>query len=81
MEVDLRQFSAILVDPPRAGVDDVTLSMMKTMPNILYVSCNTATLFPCLHKLRDTHAIRRVALLDLFPLTHYVETAVWLQRR
>lgn len=73
--------STIFVDPPRAGVDDDTLSMMQGFRHILYISCNPDTLRANLDKLLESHDVIRMALFDQFPYTHHVEMGVWLRRR
>ena len=37
-------FTTLLVDPPRAGLDEATLRLAKNFDNILYISCNPITL-------------------------------------
>lgn len=74
-------FSTIFVDPPRAGIDDDTLTLMQRFDNILYISCNPDTLWANLQQLRGTHEVVRMALFDQFPYTHHVEMGMWLKRR
>ena len=33
-------FHVVLVDPPRAGLDDVTLKLVSHYDHILYISCS-----------------------------------------
>jgi len=70
----------ILVDPPRAGLDDSTVEMISHYENIVYISCNPDTLKLNLDTLLLTHRITRFALFDQFPYTHHVECGVYLQR-
>ncbi|MBE2895883.1 tRNA (uridine(54)-C5)-methyltransferase TrmA [Pasteurellaceae bacterium HPA106] len=72
------QCNTVLVDPPRAGLDKETLSMLSTYPQILYISCNPHTLVDNLATLSQTHRIARAALFDQFPYTDHIETGVWL---
>lgn len=74
-------FSTILVDPPRAGLDDDTVELVKKFDNILYVSCNPETLKANLTAIKLTHDVQDFALFDQFPYTHHIESAVWLKRR
>ena len=37
-------FNAVLVDPPRCGVDAITLELMSGFEDILYVSCSLSSL-------------------------------------
>jgi tRNA (uracil-5-)-methyltransferase len=81
-EVDLSQYhcQTVLVDPPRSGLDDDTLSMVQNYQNIVYISCNPQTLKDNLQTLQKTHTISRFAMFDQFPYTHHVECGVYLQR-
>lgn len=81
IELDNYRFSSIFVDPPRAGVDEKTLTLMQQFAHILYISCNPDTLADNLQQLSQTHHIRKMALFDQFPYTHHVEMGVWLSRR
>ncbi len=71
----------VLVDPPRSGLDDDTLDMIKGYQNIVYISCNPETLKNNLAVLSETHNVVRFALFDQFPYTHHVESGVYLQKR
>ncbi len=75
------QFSTVLVDPPRAGVDADTLQLLQQFTHILYISCNPDTLQANLHTLCQSHRIVRAALFDQFPYTHHIESGVLLTRR
>ena len=74
-------FSAIFVDPPRAGVDEETLKLVSRFDNIIYISCNPETLRANLDTLCRTHTVKRAALFDQFPFTHHIESGVWLERK
>ncbi|RUO19043.1 tRNA (uridine(54)-C5)-methyltransferase TrmA [Aliidiomarina iranensis] len=74
-------FKTVLVDPPRAGLDDDTLAMVADFENIVYISCNPETLANNLEQLHKTHDISAAALFDQFPFTHHIETGVYLQKR
>lgn len=82
-QIDLQnyQFSTILVDPPRAGIDEQTLSLMSRFKNIIYISCNPDTLCQNLATLIQTHDIEAVALFDQFPFTPHIESGVILKKR
>lgn len=81
--LDLSAFDCrtVLVDPPRAGLDDDTCDMVSQFENILYISCNPDTLHNNLQKLTTTHSIHRFALFDQFPYTHHAECGVFLVRK
>ena len=74
-------FRTVLVDPPRAGLDDESVQQVSAYDNIVYISCNPDTLFANLQVLTRTHEITRFALFDQFPYTHHVETGVMLSRK
>ncbi|WP_111638031.1 tRNA (uridine(54)-C5)-methyltransferase TrmA [Marinomonas shanghaiensis] len=73
--------SVVLVDPPRAGLDDATVELIRKIDAILYISCNPETLKANLEALSSTHEVVRYAMFDQFPYTHHVETGVYLQRK
>ena len=75
------QCETVLVDPPRAGLDDETVKMVSAYSNIVYISCNPETLKSNLEVLCQTHEVTRFALFDQFPYTHHAECGVFLQRR
>ena len=70
----------LLIDPPRAGLDDESVQLLKEFENIVYISCNPDTLHDNLQKVADTHKIKRFALFDQFPYTEHIECGVFLQR-
>lgn len=81
--IDLSTYDCqtVLVDPPRAGLDDETVKMVQGYENIVYISCNPDTLAQNLEMLGQTHDISRFALFDQFPYTHHVEAGVYLTRK
>ncbi|HET9662185.1 MAG TPA: class I SAM-dependent RNA methyltransferase [Thermomicrobiales bacterium] len=71
----------IVVDPPRAGlgVELSTRLAAKRPRRITYVSCDPTTLARDLRLLTEGNlGIRQIAIFDLFPQTHHVETVVQL---
>jgi tRNA (uracil-5-)-methyltransferase len=70
----------ILVDPPRAGLDDASLSLTQKFDEVMYISCNPANLVRDLERM-PTHKIVSAAVFDQFPWTQHAEVAVKLQRR
>lgn len=81
VNLDEYNFSTVLVDPPRAGLDDDTIAMISRYDNIIYISCNPETLADNLATLTLTHEIVRSALFDQFPFTHHIESGVILKKR
>lgn len=81
--IDLTEYDCrtVLVDPPRAGLDQATVEMVSKYDNIVYISCNPDTLQSNLDLLIKTHKVQRFALFDQFPYTHHVEAGVYLVSR
>lgn len=75
------QLDTVFVDPPRAGLDQETVSMVAEFKDILYISCNPDTLEKNLQTLSKTHDIKRFAMFDQFPYTHHLECGMWLSKR
>ena len=71
------QFNTLLVDPPRIGLDEAALSCARTVPEMLYISCNPHSLRRDLECLPH-HRLRRLALFDQFPYTPHIECGAWL---
>ena len=81
IDLDSYNFSTVLVDPPRAGLDKGTEALVQRFDHILYVSCNPNTLKENLAEITKTHRIEKMALFDQFPYTHHAEMGVHLVRR
>lgn len=72
----------IVADPPRTGLgaDTVTLLNGVAAGQLVYVSCDPATLARDLRDLlAGGYAIERMTLVDLFPQTYHLETVVELR--
>ena len=67
--------NAIIVDPPRRGLDNVSIkNILKIKPEkLVYISCNPATLMRDLSKLEDVYEIKSIKPVDMFPYTSHVE--------
>lgn len=74
-------FSTVLVDPPRAGLDQGTLALLKNFERIIYISCNPETLADNLKTLHQTHDVLSAVLFDQFPYTDHIEAGVYLIKR
>lgn len=73
----------IVVDPPRAGLGAEITSQLAAIaaPEIVYVSCDPATLARDLRALTISgYSIASMTLVDLFPQTFHLETVVALRR-
>ena len=77
------EIDALIVDPPRSGLDDAMLkAIMGIQPKqIVYVSCNPATLAKNLNVLSMMYEPVEIQPLDMFPMTPHVETIVNLKRK
>lgn len=80
IDLNAYNFSTVLVDPPRAGLDMGSITLISTVENIIYISCNPETLSRDLETLTQTHSIEESAIFDQFPHTSHVESAVFLRR-
>jgi len=80
--VDLKSydFSHVLVDPPRAGLDIDTIKLISNIDMIIYISCNPETLARDLEILTQTHSVSSAAIFDQFPHTSHIESGVILRR-
>lgn len=73
----------VILDPPRKGSDEKTLSaIVSAQPKrIVYVSCNPATLARDLKFLKENgYETKKVTAVDMFPHTAHVECCVLLCR-
>ena len=73
----------ILVDPPRSGIDPITMeSILSFEPErIIYISCDLSTLSRDLKKiLSKNYRLVQVQPVDMFPQTFHIETIVFLEQ-
>lgn len=77
------KIDAIVLDPAREGCQDNVLNeiVYSKINQIIYVSCNFATLVRDLKKLCDFYEIESVKIFDMFPCTVNMETVVILRRK
>lgn len=73
--------SAIIVDPPRKGLDNKTVeNIAKIKPaKLVYISCNPATMVRDLAKLENIYNIKAIQPVDMFPWTNGVESITILE--
>ena len=71
----------LIVDPPRKGCSEEVIEAIPKLnvERLIYVSCNPATLARDLARLSD-YTIQAIKVIDMFPQTAHVETAVLLER-
>jgi 23S rRNA (uracil1939-C5)-methyltransferase len=73
----------IVVDPPRAGLGKEICTRLASIaaPNIIYISCDPATLARDLQTLLQSgYSLQRMTLVDMFPQTFHLETVTVLTR-
>lgn len=77
-----RSIDVLVVDPPRSGLDDAMLEciLRSKIKNIIYVSCNPATLGKNLAVLSSRYNVDRIQPIDIFPHTPHVETVCLLSK-
>lgn len=82
-DVDLTDFNfkTIFVDPPRAGLDDLTREFVKNFEEIIYISCNPVTLHRDLQSITNTHKIVSFGFFDQFAYTKHIESGVILKQK
>lgn len=75
---------AVMLDPPRAGCHPRVTGWLALAgpPDIVYVSCDPATLARDLRVLTVSgpYRIEAFELVDMFPQTHHIESVVALRR-
>ena len=86
VEEHIRKFKeqdieTIILDPPRKGCSEKVLqSVCEISPKqVIYISCNPSTLARDLTRL-DEYIIKDISVIDLFPQTQHIETAVLLTK-
>ena len=74
---------ALIVDPPRTGLDDKLLDTILTYvpEKMVYVSCNVSTLARDLVKLVKVYDLQYIQSVDMFPHTARTEAVVKLVKR
>lgn len=77
------KYDLVIVDPPRAGLDQKTTEILKRLSpkNIIYVSCDPATLGRDLKNLTEEYTVTEVTPFNMFPRTYHVEVVCCLSRK
>ena len=73
----------ILVDPPRKGLTEsfIKSSVSMNPKKIIYISCNVATMARDIKLYQELgYKLTKVQPVDLFPMTHHVETVALLSK-
>ncbi len=79
----VKDADAIIVDPPREGLDKKTIESILTLKPtyITYVSCDAITLARDLNLLKEDYNLLKITPVDMFPNTYHVECVCLLQRK
>lgn len=78
-----RKFAAILVNPPRRGLNSAIIAMIEKISphSIYYSSCNAHTLARDFCEMEDSYQIKSLQIFDMFPYTHHYETLMCLVKK
>ena len=73
----------VIVDPPRAGLDEKTRSYLKKINSetIIYVSCDPITLSRDIKDLSDNYKVKYIKPFNMFPRTYHCESITVLERK
>ncbi len=73
--------TAIIVDPPRKGLDNTTINTILDLKvkKMVYISCNPTTMVRDLQLLETEYKIKKIQPVDMFPFTRHVECVAVLQ--
>lgn len=74
-------FGAVLVDPPRSGLDSKTRGMVSRYDYIVYISCNPDALVRDLKEICVSHDVANIAAFDQFAYTPHLEVGVILRKK
>ena len=79
---DKIECDTLIVDPPRAGLDKHTKSVINNsnIKKVIYVSCDPMTLVRDLKDL-DMYNLEKISIVDMFPQTCHVECVSVLHRK
>ena len=72
-------FSHVLVDPPRSGLNENVTDILQKFDNIIYISCNPETFERDLQNLKD-YKINKVEVFDQFSNTSHLELIALLTK-
>ena len=77
-----KTYDAVIVDPPRKGLDKKVVDMLKTsgIEKIVYISCNHASLARDIALMSGVYKVDRVAAVDMFARSGHLETVTLLSK-
>ena len=72
--------NAVIVDPPRRGLDNTTINKLKELElkKLVYISCNPATMVRDVKMLEEKYDVKEIQPVDMFPYTSHIETIALL---
>jgi len=80
-----RSYDTIVLDPPRTGASEAVINGVSLISprNIIYISCNPATLARDAARLMEggRYEMTRLEAFDMFPQTSHVESICVLKRK
>lgn len=81
--IKFANIDVVVVDPPRSGLSKEMIDYLLSLKSkkIIYVSCDPVTLSRDLNIIKNNYDIKDISLVDMFPMTHHVETVCFLERR
>lgn len=77
------KIDAVIMNPPRAGSDDVFLNSMWNLSpqKTIYISCNPITLARGLNHLEDKGCkVKKIQPVDMFPQINHVEVVTLIEK-
>jgi tRNA (uracil-5-)-methyltransferase len=72
-------FSHILVDPPRSGLNDKVVDIIKKFKNIIYISCSYESYVRDISMLNE-FSLKHIEIYDQFPNTEHLELVSLLSK-
>lgn len=71
----------IIVDPPRKGLEEITVTNMLAVEpkKIVYISCNPATMVRDIELLKEKYETKLMQPVDMFPYSKHVECVAVLE--
>ncbi len=80
IDLSLYNFSHILIDPPRSGLTNDIIDLLRLFKNIIYISCNPDSYLRDLTMLSD-YEIKKIEVFDQFPNTDHLEIVSILTKK
>ena len=77
--INIYKFSHVLVDPPRSGLSDEVIEIIKKFKNIIYISCNYEYYVSDINQLKE-FSIKHIEIFDQFPNTKHLEIVSLLSK-